>query len=121
MVDSILETQDLNRDGLLEPSELFLGPWQDQAPALLVAPSGEDGAMLGGPLESDGQSIGLSDLPVQQGTAEPPAVPETFQEQGVMEAPSLSPGAQIHKGDPGQEASPDTQGQGVEMPPAPGN
>ncbi|XP_060107101.1 cell growth regulator with EF hand domain protein 1 [Heteronotia binoei] len=121
MVDSILETQDLNQDGLLDPSELFLGPWQDQAPVLLAAPSGEDGAVLWAPPEPDGQSVGLSDLPVQHGTSEPPAAPETFQEQGVMEAPSLSPGTPMHKGDPGQEASLDTQGQGAEMPPVPGN
>ncbi|KAL8184189.1 UNVERIFIED_CONTAM: hypothetical protein K2H54_008606 [Gekko kuhli] len=68
MVDSILETQDLNQDGLLEPSELFLGPWQDQAPVLLAAPSGEDGAVLWAPPEPDRQSAGLSDLPVQQDT-----------------------------------------------------
>lgn len=121
MVDSILETQDLNWDGMLEPSEMFLGSWQDQAPSVLAAPSGEDGAVLWAPPESDGQSIGLSELQVQQGTAEPPAAPETFQEQGVMEAPSLSPGAQMHKGDPDQEASLDTRGQGAEMPSAPRN
>nr|XP_056709393.1 cell growth regulator with EF hand domain protein 1 [Euleptes europaea] len=117
MVDSILETQDLNQDGLLEPSELFLGPWQDQVPALIAAPSGEDGAVLWAPLESDGQSVGLSDLLVQQSTAEPPSAPETFQEQGVMEAPA----AQMHPGDPGQEAPLDTQEEGAEMPPAPRN
>ncbi|XP_077186437.1 cell growth regulator with EF hand domain protein 1 [Paroedura picta] len=122
MVDSILETQDLNQDGLLELSELFRGPWQDQAPALLAAPSREDGAVLWAPPGLDGQSAGLSDLPVQQNTADTPSAPETFQEeQGVMEAPSLSPGAQMHKGDLAQEASLHTQGQGGEMPPAPGN
>ncbi|XP_054842948.1 cell growth regulator with EF hand domain protein 1 isoform X2 [Eublepharis macularius] len=121
MVDSILETQDLNRDGWLEPSELFLGSWQDQSPVLLAAPSGGDEAVLWASPESDGQSIGLLDLPDQQGTAEPPAAPGTFQGQGVMEAPSLSTAAEMHKGDPGQEAPLDTQGQEAEMPPASGN
>uniref|UniRef100_A0ACB8G9V5 Uncharacterized protein n=2 Tax=Sphaerodactylus townsendi TaxID=933632 RepID=A0ACB8G9V5_9SAUR len=121
MVDSILETQDLNQDGLLEPSELFLSPWQDQAPAALAAPSGQDGAVLWAPPESDAQSVGLSDLPLQEGTEEPSSSPETFQEQGVMEAPSLSPAAQMHKGDSGQEAPLDTQEQAPEMPPGPRN
>ncbi|CAM2112498.1 cell growth regulator with EF hand domain protein 1 isoform X2 [Caretta caretta] len=43
VVDGILETQDLNRDGLLNPSELLLPPAQSQPPlpAQTEAPDGE--------------------------------------------------------------------------------
>ncbi|XP_078237322.1 cell growth regulator with EF hand domain protein 1 [Pogona vitticeps] len=43
MVDSILAAQDINGDGVLEPSEMLLGPQQGQPPASPRAPNREEG------------------------------------------------------------------------------
>ncbi|XP_034966661.2 cell growth regulator with EF hand domain protein 1 [Zootoca vivipara] len=102
MVDNILATQDLNHDGLLEPSELLQGPWHSQTPTLLAAPHGEEGSVLRADPEPDGQDDGHLDPLGQQGTAESLAASEEAQDQGVMEAPSLSPPAQNQEGAPGQ-------------------
>ncbi|XP_062981578.1 cell growth regulator with EF hand domain protein 1 [Elgaria multicarinata webbii] len=117
MVDRILESQDLNWDGLLEPSELLLPPRQGQA--RFAAPNEEDGAVLWPPPEAGGHEAPPSGPRGQEGTTEPPAAPLTVQEQGVMEAPSLSPLPQKHGGGTSQEALQDPQPQGAETPPAP--
>ncbi|XP_033001432.1 cell growth regulator with EF hand domain protein 1 [Lacerta agilis] len=98
MVDNILATQDLNHDGLLEPSELLQGPWHSQTPTLLAAPNGEEGSVLRDSPEPDGQGVGHPDPLGQQGTAS---------DQGVVEAPSLSPPAHNQEGAPGQGAAAD--------------
>lgn len=112
-MDSILEAQDLNQDGLLEPSELLLAAHQGQAPGLFATPSEEHGIEQQALPELEGEAAGAPDSPGQQSTAEAPATLKTFQEeQGRVEAPSLTP--------PGweadQEAPMDTQGQGAETP-----
>ncbi|XP_032072867.1 cell growth regulator with EF hand domain protein 1 isoform X1 [Thamnophis elegans] len=114
MVDSILETQDFNWDGLLEPLELFLPPRQGETPNFLTAVSEEDGQVLwalpkpnGFPSPSDQQSDGDS----------PPA-PEV-QEQDMMGDQLWS--LEKHGGELGQETAGDPDQQGKEMPSAPGD
>ncbi|CAI5771608.1 growth regulator with EF hand domain 1 [Podarcis lilfordi] len=122
MVDNILATQDLNHDGLLEPSELLQGPWHSQTPTLLAAPDGEEGSVLRAPPAPDGQGVGHPDPLGQQGTAESPAASEAAQDQGVVEAPSLSPPAQNQEGAPGQgEAAEAPQPQETGEPLMPGD
>lgn len=84
-MDSILEAQDLNRDGMLEPSELLLAAHQDQTP------SEEHGIVHWALPELDREADRLPDPPGQESTAEATAILETFQEHGKMEVPSLSP------------------------------
>ncbi|KAH1173279.1 cell growth regulator with EF hand domain protein 1 isoform X1 [Mauremys mutica] len=71
VVDGILETQDLNGDGLLNPSELLLPPAQSQPPlpAQTAAPAGE-GVVQWAPEEPEQPATGL-ELPGPQGAADP--------------------------------------------------
>ncbi|KAJ6661199.1 hypothetical protein lerEdw1_015336 [Lerista edwardsae] len=92
MVDSILEAQDLNQDGLLEPSELLLAAHQGQAPGLFATPSEDHGMEQQALPESEGEAAGAPDPPGQQSAAEAPAALKTFQEeQRRAEPPSLTP------------------------------
>ncbi|XP_065258288.1 cell growth regulator with EF hand domain protein 1 [Emys orbicularis] len=71
VVDGILETQDLNGDGLLNPSELLLPPAQGQPPppAPTDAPNGE-GVVQWAPEEPEQPAAAL-ELPGAQGAAGP--------------------------------------------------
>ncbi|XP_066479964.1 cell growth regulator with EF hand domain protein 1 [Tiliqua scincoides] len=114
-VDGILEAQDLNRDGLLEPSELLLAAHQDQAPGFFATPNGEHGIVQ---WALDGKADGPPGPPDQESTAEATAALETFQEeQGKTEAPSLNPPEWGFD----HEAPVNTQGQAAEMSPGQGD
>ncbi|XP_038253398.1 cell growth regulator with EF hand domain protein 1 isoform X2 [Dermochelys coriacea] len=71
VVDGILETQDLNRDGLLNPSELLLPPAQGQPPlpAQTEAPDGEGVVQWAG--EEPEQPATALALAGAQGVADP--------------------------------------------------
>ncbi|EMP37921.1 Cell growth regulator with EF hand domain protein 1 [Chelonia mydas] len=71
VVDGILETQDLNRDGLLNPSELLLPPAQGQPPlpAQTEAPDGEGVVQWAG--EEPEQPATALALAGAQGAADP--------------------------------------------------
>ncbi|XP_050807491.1 cell growth regulator with EF hand domain protein 1 [Gopherus flavomarginatus] len=88
VVDGILETQDLNGDGLLNPSELLLPP----APAQTAAPAGE-GVVQWAPEEPKQPATAL-ELPGAQGAADPdgelPAAAGPVAEQPGAEGPLLS-------------------------------
>ncbi|XP_026518766.1 cell growth regulator with EF hand domain protein 1 [Terrapene carolina triunguis] len=68
VIDGILETQDLNGDGLLNPSELLLPPAQGQPPPT-DAPDGE-GVVQWAPEEPEQRAVAL-ELPGAQGAAGP--------------------------------------------------
>ncbi|KAM9155633.1 cell growth regulator with EF hand domain protein 1 [Pangshura tecta] len=100
VVDGILETQDLNGDGLLSPSELLLPPAQSQPPlpAQTAAPAGE-GLVQRAPEEPEQPATAL-ELPGAQGAAGPggglPEAAGPAAEQPGAEGPLLSrtgPGA----------------------------
>ncbi|KAM6463063.1 cell growth regulator with EF hand domain protein 1 isoform 1-T9 [Liasis olivaceus] len=117
MVDSILETQDFNWDGLLEPSELFLPPRQGENPGFLIAPSEEDGTVLWALPKPNEQAIGFPSPSDQQNTGG--SLAAAVQEQEVMEDLLLSP--QKHGGGLDQETAGDPDQQGEEIPSAPGD
>ncbi|XP_075770626.1 cell growth regulator with EF hand domain protein 1 isoform X1 [Pelodiscus sinensis] len=103
-VDGILATQDLNQDGLLNPSELLL-PAQ--------APAG-DGVVQWAPQEPEPPAAAL-ETPSPQGAAaagvEPPEAVEPVSEQPAATGPSQSP--------PGPEAAQPTEDAAGEAPGGP--
>ncbi|XP_058020655.1 cell growth regulator with EF hand domain protein 1 [Ahaetulla prasina] len=115
MVDSILETQDFNWDGLLEPSELFLPPRQGEKPNFLTAVSEEDGPVLWALPEPNEPAIGFPSPSDQQSNGDSPPAPEV-QEQDMMGDQLWS--LEKHGGELGQETAGE---QGKEMPSAPGD
>uniref|UniRef100_A0A8C3SJZ1 EF-hand domain-containing protein n=1 Tax=Chelydra serpentina TaxID=8475 RepID=A0A8C3SJZ1_CHESE len=70
VVDGILETQDLNRDGLLNPSELLLPPAQGQPPPAQTDAADGEGVVQWAPEEPEQPATGL-ELPGAQGAADP--------------------------------------------------
>ncbi|XP_044276995.1 cell growth regulator with EF hand domain protein 1 [Varanus komodoensis] len=112
MVDRMLESWDFNRDGELEPSELFLGPWQGPPPP--GAPAAEEWAVLWAASPAEEPRASPPGPHGREGPGEAPAVPQTAQPQGQMEAPSLK-----HTEGAGQD-QPQPQQEGAEAPPSAG-
>ncbi|XP_065446113.1 cell growth regulator with EF hand domain protein 1 isoform X1 [Chrysemys picta bellii] len=94
-VDGILETQDLNGDGLLNPSELLLPPAQGQPPppAPTDAPAGE-GVVQWAPEEPE--------MPGAQGAAGPGG--ELPEAEGLLRSRTGPEAAQPEEGAPGAQA-----------------
>lgn len=118
MVDSILETQDFNWDGLLEPSELFLPPRQGEKPNFLTSVSEEDGPILWALPRPNEPAIGFPSPSDQQSNGGSPPAP-AVQEQDMMGDQLWS--LEKHGEDLGQETAGDPDQQGEEMPSAPGD
>ncbi|XP_015670341.1 cell growth regulator with EF hand domain protein 1 [Protobothrops mucrosquamatus] len=118
MVDSILETQDFNWDGLLEPSELFLPPRQGEKPNFLTSVSEEDGPVLWALPKPNEPAIGFPSPSDQQSNGGSPPAP-AVQEQDMMGDQLWS--LEKHGEELGQETAGDPDQQGEEMPSAPGD
>ncbi|XP_070591078.1 cell growth regulator with EF hand domain protein 1 [Erythrolamprus reginae] len=118
MVDSILETQDFNWDGLLEPSELFLPPRQGEKPNFLTAAGEEDGPLPWALPKPNEPVIGLPSPSDQEINGDSPPAPKV-REQDMMDDQLWS--MEKHGEQLSQETAGDPDQQGKEMPSAPGD
>ncbi|XP_053106962.1 cell growth regulator with EF hand domain protein 1 [Hemicordylus capensis] len=101
MVDHLLETQDWNRDGLLEPLELFLAPALGQLPGPPAAAPG--GGEEDGPSPEPEAGRAGDGPPAPLAPQDTAGAPRTVQEPGMAGGPSLQPPAQKQEQRPGQE------------------